>query len=323
MKHNVRITPVATILHFLVDGLCACCLYMLEPFCQVVHFAAFILVYNVLAFVSQPITGIMTDILKQKDRMLCGAVVCLSFAVFLTMTMSYAESKQMLMTGFLVSAFLGVGNSLFHVWGGKRIVMQVGNEMRHLGVYVSTGALGLSVGVLFHSWLLEFLLLSAIFFLTVICLFYVEMPDVSIDKGCQSGITPSCISPVNSYAVCLLLLIMLLVSFRSFLGNVVSFTMTKNDTMILLTGIISMLGKMSGGWIAHRLGIAKTFLVSMFIVCICLQMHCGFLNIFAINCTMPITLYWANCLLKGREGLAFGLLALALLPGYYLFYYLM
>ena len=91
---------------------------------QVVHLAAFILVYNVLAFVSQPITGIMTDILEQKDRMLCGAVVCLSFAVFLTMIMSYAESKQMLMIGFLVSAFLGVGNSLFHVWGGKRIVMQ-------------------------------------------------------------------------------------------------------------------------------------------------------------------------------------------------------
>ena len=41
-------------------------------------------------------------------------------------------------------------------------------------------------------------------------------------------------------------------------------------------------------------------------------------GLFLINCTMPITLYWANALLKGYEGLAFGLLAAALIPGYLL-----
>ena len=33
---------------------------------------------------------------------------------------------------------------------------------------------------------------------------------------------------------------------------------------------------------------------------------------------MPVTLYWANTLLRGKEGLAFGLLAAALVPGYLL-----
>ena len=41
-------------------------------------------------------------------------------------------------------------------------------------------------------------------------------------------------------------------------------------------------------------------------------------GLFAINCTMPITLYLANVVLKGKEGLAFGLLAAALIPGYLL-----
>jgi len=39
-------------------------------------------------------------------------------------------------------------------------------------------------------------------------------------------------------------------------------------------------------------------------------------GLFLVNCTMPITLYWANVMLKGREGLAFGLLAASLIPGY-------
>ena len=42
------------------------------------------------------------------------------------------------------------------------------------------------------------------------------------------------------------------------------------------------------------------------------------IGLFLINCTMPVTLYLANCLLKEREGLAFGILAAALIPGYLL-----
>jgi len=41
-------------------------------------------------------------------------------------------------------------------------------------------------------------------------------------------------------------------------------------------------------------------------------------GVFAINLTMPVTLYLANVVLKGKEGLAFGLLAAALIPGYLL-----
>jgi hypothetical protein len=45
-------------------------------------------------------------------------------------------------------------------------------------------------------------------------------------------------------------------------------------------------------------------------------------GVFLINCTMPITLYLTNLLLPNREGLAFGLLAAALLPGYLMAVYL-
>ena len=45
-------------------------------------------------------------------------------------------------------------------------------------------------------------------------------------------------------------------------------------------------------------------------------------GIFLMNTTMPVTLYLANDVLPGREGLAFGLLAAALIPGYLLAVYL-
>ena len=41
-----------------------------------------------------------------------------------------------------------------------------------------------------------------------------------------------------------------------------------------------------------------------------------------MNCTMPVTLFLANDVLAGREGLAFGLLAAALIPGYLMAVYL-
>jgi hypothetical protein len=41
-------------------------------------------------------------------------------------------------------------------------------------------------------------------------------------------------------------------------------------------------------------------------------------GLFAVNTTMPVTLYLANVVLPKREGLAFGLLAAALIPGYLL-----
>ena len=70
MKGGIRITAVTTMLHFLVDGLCICCLYMMIPFFHSAQIMAYIFVYNVLAFMSQPLIEIMVDMLERKDKML-------------------------------------------------------------------------------------------------------------------------------------------------------------------------------------------------------------------------------------------------------------
>ena len=71
------------------------------------------------------------------------------------------------------------------------------------------------------------------------------------------------------------------------------------------------------------MGIVRAMVAVVVVVVVCLFIDAPFamlLGLFAINCTMPVTLYFANVLLPGREGLAFGLLAAALVPGYLLAY---
>ena len=84
-----------------------------------------------------------------------------------------------------------------------------------------------------------------------------------------------------------------------------------------------MLGKMAGGWMARRLGVVRTLAFVLLGVSLCLYFGrevepLRLAGIFLMNTTMPVTLYLANSVLPGREGLAFGLLAAALIPGYLL-----
>ena len=118
-----------------------------------------------------------------------------------------------------------------------------------------------------------------------------------------------------------IVVLILLVMMRSWVGESFTQAITKSDVVVLAIGAIAMLGKMSGGWIARGMGIVRSMVVVLTVVLICLlcrdsHLAIALLGLFAVNCTMPVTLYLANVVLKGREGLAFGLLAAALIPGF-------
>ena len=71
-----------------------------------------------------------------------------------------------------VAALLSIGNSFFHVWGGKQVALTTGNDIRALGVFVSTGAMGLAIAIVFFSWMLLSLFLIA---LCVLAAFYLHI----------------------------------------------------------------------------------------------------------------------------------------------------
>jgi hypothetical protein len=120
--------------------------------------------------------------------------------------------------------------------------------------------------------------------------------------------------------------LMLFVCCRSFASEMFSGGITKTQELILLIAVFAMLGKMAGGWIARWMGIWRSLAVILAGVVLCFVFG-GYndvvllAGVFLMNCTMPVTLYIANVLLPRREGLAFGLLAAALIPGYLLAVY--
>ena len=311
-RYRWHLVGIGALLHFLVDGLCLCCLYLIAfPF-SFPRLTGIFVVYNVLAFLTQPLTGQLADRMRERHWMLLAAVVLMLAAV---MTVTFGLP----FAGYLAPVLLGLGNSLFHVWGGKQVVLKTGNDMRALGLFVSTGAFGLAVAMVFFSLSLLYIFLLALCLLAVAYL-KLEQNDERVGDALQD--TPWS-SRVRQSRWLLLLVVVAFVMFRSFMGESFTSAIVKDNMVVLLIGLTAMLGKMAGGWMASRMGILLTLAAVAVIVLGCLlcrssERYVMLTGLFAVNCTMPVTLYWANGLLKGREGLAFGLLAAALIPGYLL-----
>ena len=313
MKREIVLTGIGAVMHFLVDSLCICCLYLLLPSYEGIGFVEVFLTYNILAFMTQPLTGLWVDRMRNRHWALLLSIVLLTLAVGIA---SFLPS-----TSYLLPLLLGFGNSLFHVWGGKQTVALMGNDIRALGVFVSTGAFGLAVGFVYCSWMLLYLMLIAL------CLLAVFASQDSLEKTNSDYSDYSENSEYPLFVIWLsVALLMAVVMFRSYVGQDFSSAIVKTPTLILVLGGLAMLGKMAGGWLAKGLGIIPSMVVVLLVILVAMLFRQSGLaallvGIFAINCTMAVTLWLANVVLKGREGLAFGLLAAALIPGWLLAIY--
>ncbi len=327
-RTDLSLVGLGAVMHFLVDGLCICCMYLPAfPLDTSDVFSLFIL-YNVLAFLTQPLTGWCMDRLKQKHWMLLGSMLLLTLAVLCTSLNFCLETGDERATRYvLIPLLLGLGNSMFHAWGGQQVATLTGNDIRSLGVFVSTGAVGLGVGFVYCSWALLYVLLLAYCVLAAVV---IRNAESWIAKGeGQVGNDATETAPRKSRSRNLLygfflVLILMVVASRSLISTAFTSGLAMSGTMFLIVGLVAMLGKMAGGFFCKWLGLvtAAVLMVAGVVICCfwpfdtddCLS----FAGLFLVNCTMPVTLYLANVLLKGHEGLSFGLLAAMLVPGYLL-----
>lgn len=321
LKNERWLLMTSSILHFLVDGLCVCCLYLMVSSESMAFMTGVFLTYNVLAFMSQPLTGMCADSSRLRRWLLPAAAISLTLAVLLAAWRHDAgEMIPPYKTMLTVATLLGIGNSCFHVWGGKLTAVRTGNDMRALGVFVSTGAMGLSVGLVFCSWPLLLTLLMLMGMMTMVYwLFGSKNETTSEQRTANSEPRTSLNSKILLWSA--MVALVAFVMFRSYVGEIFTHGVSKTHTLVLMIGATSMMGKMAGGWLAQSIGIVGSLAVALLAVAVCYigrnySVTIFLAGLFAINLTMPVTLYLANVALKGREGLAFGLLAAALIPGY-------
>lgn len=325
MNRKQVLIGISSVQHFLVDGLCICCMYLLAPAYTLEVAVSAVVMYNVIAFMSQPFTGMLADKMQHRHWLLLCAVVSLVLAVAFSSLLNGAPWGIS-----LVAVLLGIGNSLFHVWGGKQTIVKAGNDIRALGVFVSTGALGLAVGLVFCCWALLYVFLLAIVLLSVAYVRYDDSERRHRDGVGEIGAFPVVPQRAREWLQgqsqlalwAVVVLLMLFVAYRSFAGELFSKGLPKSQLLLLAIGAASMLGKIAGGWIACYVGIFRTLASVLAGVALCFLFRGNavtvlLLGVFLMNCTMPVTLYLANEVLKQREGLAFGLLAAALIPGWW------
>ncbi len=333
-----RLTCVSALLHFLVDGLCVCCLFLVAGVSSLAGLAGVFIAYNVLAFLTQPLTGMLADRLAHRRQLLWLSALLLSAAVAVaSLGVLAAGGGAPMGVLLLVAVLLGLGNSLFHVWGGKEVAMATGNDIRALGVFVSTGAFGLAVGVALHSWWALFVLLALFVGLVAAG---GATGTAAGTQGTAADATGTAVGAMGTAADAtgttarggaavgrlswvVVLLMMGFVLLRSFAGETLSAALQPVALLPLLVGGVAMVGKAAGGWVARGLGWWQALLLLTVATVSCVLWRHGaavvpWAGLLLVNTTMAVTLWLANRAMPRREGLTFGLLAAALMPGYLL-----
>ncbi len=292
---------ILSILHLLVDGLCAYTifnkLYISDSL--VVVTVVFIL-YNVLAFCFQPLIGFLIDKYHHEKMLLNISLILLILASIINLPW------------VIITILLGISNSIFHVVGGIYTVNYNKNKLTYLGLFVAFGATGLAIGTNIPNYLI-FLIMLILTFILGFIMNFIKM-DISINK-----------EPINMNKVKFkyLLLLILVVVIRAIMGSACkpSLNLTLIEVISISIGIT--LGKILGGVLSDKIGIKNTTIITLIISMIGYFFFKDNLIIYIIstilfNTTMPITLYLTNKILKNHYGLSFGILAFILYPGYLL-----
>lgn len=291
-----------SLMHFATDGLCSYLVFAkLYPDNLSMAFLIFI-GYNVLAFVTQSPVGILID-KYNKPKLFLGISVG-------AMLLGYVLSSVWILSVILI----GMSNSVFHVAGGKYVTDKSGNDISHLGIFVSTGAIGLAIGQTYSYSAIP----VVIFFTLLIGSYILILVSADPEKKEYSEIFTS-----EKYAKYAMLAVITIVFARSFVSKVIKPGFTPFSFFLIVVSLFVAAGKAIGGVCAKYFGIKITAIISLSLAAISLCLGVGnpytyIIGIFAFNFSMPITLYFANILLKGKEGFAFGTLAAILAPGYFL-----
>lgn len=315
---NVQNTALLTALHLLVDGLCACSIFMLQGSLGGVATAVLFVTYNVLAFMTQPLVGAWMDRTGLKPLSLWAAVLLLfSGAVLTTLHPLCTGAATELPLLASAAILLGMGNSIFHVFGGKFVTESTANDPRHLGFFVASGALGLALGSLCSGRLL----MATIAAVMMLVVFVFLQKNTRAASASATADGPQTKAESAGISVALLLFMLLIVFGRSFVGNIKPASVGTISHYAAIVSVIAFAGKASGGFIARRFGVWSTLTAALMAsgaFLLLSGMHWAFavLMVLCINCTMPLTLHLANRSLPRRAGLAFGMLAFMLIPGH-------
>lgn len=277
--------------HFCVDGLCGCVLFGRLPESAL----SLISVYNMLAFTTQCLVGMIAD--RWKEQRWAESISMLSIIL------GWFLPVSPVMRVFLV----GLGNSVFHVTGGVMTLKRSSGRALELGLFVAPGALGITMGTL---WPGLGDLFAVLLFICCVLILVLE-PKTKEDSLVYNNSRPDWV---------VMILLILAVAVRAVGGTAVNFSWKTTSALTVCMTVFVVAGKMLGGFFCDRIGPLKASLISIIPASILIAWFSdlaipSMIGQLALNLTMPVTLWLMYRCIPESPGLAFGLAASALLPG--------
>ena len=326
--------PILTLGHFSVDFACLYFYFTNFPQSGMIKLISAAVLYNFLAFALQAPIGYFFDRFPAKRST--------SIGVLFVLCGYFCGLYKFSVAGLILC---GLGNAFYHVGGSIGIAQTNKKGLKDSGIFVSAGALGVSLG----TWLAGCLLPESFFSGTTLWILLLLIVLLILQKT----VTSSTRKPSNAFSqgtnAALLLLSLFAVLIRSLGG--LFFPATYKElfasseytalAMFLLTmasGIVAFLGKFLGGFfstavtdllhniIPHKntdlrtgnyiFGVI-TLLLSTFLLGFGghIPILC-FLGILCFHAAMPVTLFELYCILPDHPGFAMGLSTVMLFLGY-------
>ena len=266
--------------------------------------------YNAFAFAGQAPIGAITD------RLGNGLAVAAAGCVILASAWFFHPLP------IACAMIAGLGNGAFHTGAGYSVLMSDKERAWNLGVFVSTGSIGICIGTADASlyagygWIFAIaftLFAAALFIFALDKRFIPYLPKRTDNRELSLALPKGGLFAL----ICLTAVVVL----RSFLGFTECFKVAGIPTTATVLCVAG--GKAIGGFAADRLGSRKTSLVSL-IPCAIIALFgvttatgqvARLIALLLFNMTMPITLFASARLLKNAKGFAFGLLTFALFIG--------
>lgn len=299
---SIEVLSVYGFTHAVVDATCAAMLFRLYTLniLSLAYLAKLFLLYNILAFGTQFLFGILVD--KFHLPRVAAIFGC---GLLLVAVLIFTQSP------LLAAILAGLGNSFFHIGGGAISLKISPPKSGPPGIFVAPGVIGLLVGTLFgKSLYFSSMIICLVLLFCVLGMLLVRIPLVYASFEQKK---------FNWFGVILILLLFSIFT-RSLIGLAIAFPWKSNMWLLVVLTIGVALGKSLGGVLSDRFGWTKVTVGCLIISAPLL----AFANVYPylaipammlFQMTMPVTLAAISRSLPKFPAFAFGLACLAILLG--------
>ncbi len=307
MRKNLTIIAAYAFGHFYIDFICSLILSLIlfKNSTTVPQIAVLFVLYNLIAFGTQPFFGFLADKYKKAQlSAIIGILITTAGMIFF-------------FKPTIAVILLGIGNALYHVGGGIVVLNLEPSKAKYPGIYVAPGALGLFLGGLLgylqvNPWffIIGGVLVSGILISTIRT---IQIPKIKKFKEKK-------VSLIGVVSI----LLLVSVCMRSLISDSLHLSWKTVFIYGLILTLAVTLGKFFGGILADKYGFMRVGLIGLLIAAPLLIFFQSvpilvFIGIFCFNIVMPITLTAVAEAFPNYKGFAFGLTTLALAIGYVLF----